>query len=164
MPTPGASRSGFAAKSIHVGPSELNEACRSSLRGVVPEVRRGADRQHPGRIAGARDAAELRSARCCRVLAHVAGGGDDDDAGVNRALGGERERIGRERLEHAGRDREVDDADVVGVLDRDRVVDRVDDVADVAVPVCRRAPSATRAWRAAPRRCACRRNRTRCRR
>ncbi len=68
-------------------------------------------------------------------VAEVAGGGDDDDAGVDGALGGQRQRVGRERLEHAGGDRQVDDADVVGVLDRDRVVDRGDDVADVAVSV-----------------------------
>jgi hypothetical protein len=56
-------------------------------------------------------------------------------AGIDGALGRERQRIGRVRLEHAGRDRQVDDADVVGVLDRDRVVDRLDDVADITVPV-----------------------------
>ena len=37
------------------------------------------------------------------------------------------------RLEDTGGDRQVDDADVVGGLDRDRVVDRRDHVADVAV-------------------------------
>src|SRR5688572_31570937 len=36
MPTPGASRSGLAAKSIHVGPRELNAAIESSLRRAVP--------------------------------------------------------------------------------------------------------------------------------
>ena len=36
MPTPCASRSGLAAKSIQVGPRELNGRAVSSLRGVVP--------------------------------------------------------------------------------------------------------------------------------
>ena len=47
-------------------------------------------------------------------------------------LRGERQRIGPVGLVHARGDRQVDDADVVGRLDRDRVVDRGDDVADVA--------------------------------
>ena len=36
-------------------------------------------------------------------LAEVAGRGDDDDAGVDGALGRERQRIGRVRLGHARR-------------------------------------------------------------
>ena len=36
MPTPGATRSGFALKSIAVGPRELNAATVSSPRSVVP--------------------------------------------------------------------------------------------------------------------------------
>jgi hypothetical protein len=36
MPTPGASTSGLATKSIHVGPRELNGAMESSLRRAVP--------------------------------------------------------------------------------------------------------------------------------
>ena len=74
------------------------------------EIARRADGQHPRRVAGRRDAAVLRLAR--RVAAEVAGGGDDDDAGVDGALGGERQRILGERLVDAGRDRQVDDADV----------------------------------------------------
>src|SRR5512138_3240610 len=37
MPTPGARMSGLAAKSIHVGPCELNAPTVSSLRFTVPE-------------------------------------------------------------------------------------------------------------------------------
>ena len=36
IPTPGAMTSGFAVKSIHVGPRELNAAMASSLRRAVP--------------------------------------------------------------------------------------------------------------------------------
>src|SRR6185436_4668188 len=36
MPTPGATRFGFAAESINVGPRELNAAIVSSARSVVP--------------------------------------------------------------------------------------------------------------------------------
>ena len=47
------------------------------------------------------------------LAAVVAGRRDHDDPGADRALGGERQRIGVVRLVHAGRDRQVDDADVV---------------------------------------------------
>src|SRR5215212_10000801 len=38
VPVPGATRSGFAAKSIHVGPAELYGAISSSARVSVPTV------------------------------------------------------------------------------------------------------------------------------
>ena len=100
---------------------------------------RRADGQHPGRIARRGDPAVLRLA--VSVLAEVAGGGDDDDAGVDGALGGERQRVGLERLGDRRADRQVDDADVVGALVRDRPVERRDDVADDAAARARRAPS-----------------------
>ena len=67
---------------------------------VVPARQRalgavGTDRQHPGRVARGRDAAVLRLLRVAdRLLPQVAGRGDDDDAGVDGALGRERQRIG----------------------------------------------------------------------
>ena len=67
-----------------------------------------------------------------RAAAVVPGGGDDDDAGLHGALRGERQRIGVVRLVHAGRDRQIDDADVQGVLFATDVVERGDHVADVA--------------------------------
>ena len=68
-------------------------------------------------------------------LPEVAGGGDDDDAGVDRALGGEGQRIGVVGLGDARAHRQVDDADVVRALVRDRPLERRDDVADDAAAV-----------------------------
>ena len=131
MPTPGATRSGLAWKSIAVGPRELNAG-----DGVVAAIDRAvvarrADGDDPRRVAGRADRAVLRLA--VGRSAEVARGGDDDEPGLDRALGGERQRVGVVRLVDAGGDREVDDAEVQRVLVRDRVVDRRDDVADVAL-------------------------------
>ena len=67
-----------------------------------------------------------------RFAAVVAGRRDDHDARLDRALGGERQRIGRCTTRTRPRDRQVDDADVERVLVRDDVVERGDDVADAA--------------------------------
>ena len=91
----------------------------------------GADGQHPGRVARRRDGAVLHLAGD-GVLAEVAGRGHDDDARVDDALGRERQRVGLVRLRDRRANREVDDADVVGVAVRDDPVERRDDVADVA--------------------------------
>ena len=131
MPTPGATRSGLAAKSIQVGPRELNAAITSSLPARGALMARGADRQHPRRIARRRDAAELRFA--LGVSPEVARGGDHDDAGVDRAPAASVSGSVLYDSKTAGGDRQVDDADVVGRPLSDRVVDRGDDVADVAV-------------------------------
>ena len=86
-----------------------------------------------GALPGARDAAVLRLA--VGVPTEIARRRDDDDPRFDGALGRERQRIGVVRLVDAGGDRQVDDADVERVLVRDRVVDRGDDVADVALAV-----------------------------
>ena len=128
MPIPGATRSGFAAQSRYVGPRELKLAIVSSPRRRCAVRARRADGQDPGRVARRRDAAVLRQAR--RVLAEVAGGRDDDDAGVDHALGGERQRVGPGRLVNRRADRHVDDADVVRRVIREHPIERRDDVAD----------------------------------
>ncbi len=92
---------------------------------------RRADGDHPRGVARRPDAAVLRLA--LRVLPQVAGGRYDDEAGVDGALRRERQRIGRVRLVHAGGDGKIDHAEVECVLVRDRVIDRGDDVADVAL-------------------------------
>ncbi len=51
--------------------------------------------------------------RSDRLLAEVARGRDDDDAGVDGALGRQRQRIGLVGLGDARANRQVDDADVV---------------------------------------------------
>ena len=110
MPTPGATRSGLALRSIAEGPRELNAAIV-----VVRPIRRAlaiarADRQHPRRVPRRGDPAVLRLPEI--VAPEIACRGDDHDAGVDRAPGRQRERIPVVGLVHAGRDRQVDDADV----------------------------------------------------
>ena len=108
---------------------------------VVPARERalgavGTHRQHPGRVARSRDAAVLRLLLVVdRLLPQVAGGSDDDDAGVDRALGGERQRVGLVRLGDACAHRDVDDADVVRHAVRDGPLEGGDDVADDAAAV-----------------------------
>ena len=92
---------------------------------------RRADGNHPRRVARRADGAVLRLA--VRSPAEIARGGDDDQARFDGAPGGERQRVGFVRLVDAGGDREVDDPQAERVLVRDRVVDRGDDVADVAL-------------------------------
>ena len=70
-----------------------------------------------------------------RLLAKVAGGRDNDDAGVDRALGGQRQRIGQVRLGHLRANREVDDADVVRDAVRNRPLEGSNDVADDAAAI-----------------------------
>src|SRR5688572_17733935 len=89
--------------------------------------------EDPRRVAGRRDTAGLRTA--VAVETQVARSRDDDDAGFGRATSGQRQRIVPVRLEDTRGDREVDDPNVVGVPDRDRVVDRRDDIADVALTI-----------------------------
>ena len=108
---------------------------------VVPARERalgavGTHRQHPGRVARGRDAAVLRLLLVVdRLLPQVAGGGDDDDAGVDRALGREGQRIGFIRLGDACAHRQVDDADVVRHAVGDGPLEGGDDVADDAAAV-----------------------------
>ena len=99
-----------------------------------PLVARRAHREHPRRIAGARDAAVLCLAGV--VHAEVACSRDDYDARLDGAPGGKREWIGVVGLEDARGHRQIDDADVVAVLDCDRVVDCRDHVADVPESLC----------------------------
>ena len=111
MPTPGATRSGFAPRSI--GRRAARAERRDRVVGAVDRahVARCADSQHPRRVAGRRDAAVLRAARrrSCPLLPAAA---TTTMPGVDGALRGERQRIGVVRLVHAGRDRQIDDPDV----------------------------------------------------
>ena len=93
-------------------------------------VGRRADREHPRCIARRGDPAVL--CLVLRIAAEVARGGDDDDPGFDRALRGDRQRIRVVGLVHAGRHREIDDADVELGAVLHGVVERRDDVADVA--------------------------------
>ncbi len=70
-----------------------------------------------------------------RLLPQVAGGGDDDDAGVDRALGREGQRIGFIGFGDACAHRQVDDADVVRHAVGDGPLEGGDDVADDAAAV-----------------------------
>ena len=84
-PTPGATRSGFARKSIHVGPDELNAAIVVVGARERAERARRADGDHPRRVGRRGDAAPLQLA--VGVLSEVAGGDDDRDAPVGDRLG-----------------------------------------------------------------------------
>ena len=130
MREPGATRSGFDSRSTAVGPRELYPATASSSRLVVPHVVVGADGEHPRRVARRGDAAVLRVAG--GIPPEVAGSGNHGDPRLHGAPGGQRERIGEERLGHRGADRQVDHADVVLGAVRDGVVDRLDGGADRA--------------------------------
>ena len=68
----------------------------SSLRVSVPFVLDAPTVRTHGAFAGAVMPPVLQLAR--RVLAEVAGGGDDDNAAVGERLGGERQRVGPVRL------------------------------------------------------------------
>ena len=131
VPTPGATRSGFWTRSIRLGPSELNAATESSRRSAVPLWLAAPTVSTHGAFPG--DVMPPNWG-CPRVVpAKVAGGRDDDDAGVDRAPGRERQRVGPVGLVHAGRDRQIDDPDVVDGALLDRVVDRRDRAADEPV-------------------------------
>ena len=133
VPTPGATRSGFADQSTYVGPRELKLASVSSARANGAVGGRRADGEHPRRVARRVDAAVLRKSR--GVLAEVARGRDHDHACVDDALCRERQRVGPVRLVDGGADGQVDDADVVGETIREHPVQRGDDVADGALAV-----------------------------
>ena len=94
---------------------------------------RGADRQDPRSVARRHDAAVLRFA--LGVLAKVARCRHDHDAGVNQALGRNRQRIGPVRFNDCCADREVHDADLVARPVGEHPVERLDDVADPALTV-----------------------------
>ena len=89
-----------------------------------------ADRDHRRHVAGADDPAEHRLA--VLRLPEIARRGDDDEAGIDGALGRPGQRIGLVRLEHGLAEREIDDPDPVLRLVGDRKIDGVDDVAAVA--------------------------------
>ncbi len=92
-----------------------------------------ADRQHPGRVARGRDGAVLRLLRVPDLLLpQVASRGDDNDAGIDGALGGESQGIGFVGLGDARAHRQVDDANVVRHAVCDGPFERGDDVADDA--------------------------------
>ncbi len=133
MPTPGATTSGFCARSIRLGPSELNGATESSRRSAVPLWLEAPTVKHPGGIARRRDPAELWLSPV--VPAMVPRGGHHHDAGVDGAPCGQRQRVCVVRLVDPGRHREIDHADVESRPLLDRVVDRRNRVADVAVAV-----------------------------
>ena len=63
VPTPGATRSGFAAQSRYVGPRELKVAIDVVARSGVPFVLDAPTVSTHGALPGARDAAVLRLAR-----------------------------------------------------------------------------------------------------
>ena len=111
MPTPGATRSGFAARSIAVGPRELKSAMVSSLAIGRSHVARRADRQHPRRVAGCGDRSVLRPS--VGPPARVAGRCDDDDARARpRAAPPRARKSVVYDSETRRRDRQVDHADV----------------------------------------------------
>ena len=91
MPVPGATRSGLAWKSIADGPRELKAAIDVVGAGRrVPFVLEAPTVSTHGALPGA-----VMPPYCgwpSAFLPEVAGRGDDDDAGVDRALGGERQR------------------------------------------------------------------------
>ena len=133
VPTPGATRSGFAAQSMYVGPRELKPPIVSSARFGVPFVLDAPTVRTHGALPGRDDRAVLRLTG--GVLALVAGSGDDHHSGVDDALGRERQRVGPVRLAHRRADRHVHDADVVLSVMREHPVERRDDVADRALAV-----------------------------
>ena len=88
VPVPGATRSGFAPKSIFVGPDELKPAIVSSYRVSVPFVLEAPTVSTHGAFAGAVIPPYWSSRR---VLAEVAGRAHDNDAAIGQRLGGERQ-------------------------------------------------------------------------
>ena len=95
-----------------------------------PLTARCSHRQDPRRVTGRRDAAVLGLPQ--RVPAEVPGSCHDDDARVHRALGGLGQRVGVVRFGDPRADRQIDDADVVGLPVRDRPFERGNHVADDA--------------------------------
>ena len=85
MPTPGATRSGFAPLSIAVGPRELNAAIVSSARSTVPMWLDAPTVSTHGALPGAVMPPYI--VLSLRVASVVAGGRHDDDAGVARRAG-----------------------------------------------------------------------------
>ncbi len=101
------------------------------VRPRVRAVRVGrADRDH-GRQVRRRDDAAV-DGRAVGVAAGVARRDDADDPGVDRRLDRLAERVETVGLDHRRADREVGDADVVGVLVRDHPADAGDHVAQRA--------------------------------
>ena len=138
MPTPGATMSGLALYRCKLGPRELKGATESSARLIVPLWLEAPTVRTHGAFPGAVIAAVLRLS--LRVAAEISGGRYDDDAGFHRPLRGQRQRIGRIRLVHTRRHRQIDHADIELGAMLDRVVDRRDHVADVARTRRGRAP------------------------
>ena len=131
MPTPGATMSGLVWKSSAVGPRELKPATLSSPRSTVPLWLDAPTVITHGALPGAPMAPYCGPA--ARSAAEIAGRGDDDQPRLDGAPGGEGQRVGLVRLVDTSGDREVDDPQTQGVLARNRVVDRGDDVADVTL-------------------------------
>ena len=125
-----------------VGPFELNPAITSSLRVNVPCVLEAPTVSTHGAFDGRGDAAVLHLAE--RVLAEVAGRRRRRRCRVDERLGRERQRVGPVGLADPRAHRQVDHADVVGLVVGGDPVERRDDVADRADAVRCRAPSAKR--------------------
>ena len=92
MPTPGATRSGFAAQSRYVGPRELNVAIVSSPRLGVPFVLEAPTVSTHGALPGA-----LMPPYCgwpAAFLPQLPAAATTTTPGVDDALGGERQRVG----------------------------------------------------------------------
>ena len=146
-----------------LGPRELNAATCRRARSTVPLWLAAPTVSTHGALPG-----EVMPPYCGCALGRCGRGCRPRSTTTMPAstarLRGERQRVGLVRLVDAGGDRQVDDADVVGGALLDRVVDRGDDVADVAVAAARRAPSARRGARRARCRAARRPSRGRCRR
>src|SRR5439155_3079514 len=67
------------------------------------------------------------------ILSEVPGRGHDDDAGPRSALHRAAHRIVDVRIDRGGRQRQIDDLDVVDVPEPDRHIDGGHDAADVSV-------------------------------
>ena len=93
IPTPGATRSGLALKSIALGPRELNAATVSSRRSAVPMWLEAPTVSTHGALPGAPIPPYWTLA--VRFSAEIARGRHDDDPRLDGALRRERERIGR---------------------------------------------------------------------
>ena len=123
--------SGLTNASYQVGPGRtvVGDAIVAAHDGVERLDRADGDRRR--RIAWRRDA-RITGKPGRRILAVVAGGGDDDHAGADGALDGLDERIGRRRFENRMSERQVDDLDAEARAVGHREVDRPNHVARVA--------------------------------
>ena len=96
VPVPGATRSGFASKSMKVGPDELKPAIVSSLRVSVPFVLEAPTVSTHGALAGAVMPPYCSSPAA--FLPKLPAAVDDGDALVGQRLGRERQRVGPVRF------------------------------------------------------------------